>query len=120
VADVPDRRHPPVVGPERDPGLQAERTALAWRRTLLSFTAACGVAWQTLPGVDGPCALVWAAAVALVLTPPLWWFARRHAHHTHHHLSQEEVRLRHGRRVAVMCAGTALLGLAGLVAILVY
>jgi uncharacterized membrane protein YidH (DUF202 family) len=116
----PTRRHPPVVGPERDRGLQAERTALAWRRTLLSFTAACGVAWQTLPVVDGDRTLVWAVAIALVLTPPLWWFAKRHAHHTHRHLSDEEPRLRHGRRIAVMCGGTALLGLAGLVAVAVF
>jgi uncharacterized membrane protein YidH (DUF202 family) len=116
-----DRRHgPSLVGPERDKGLQAERTALAWRRTLLSFTAACGVAWQTLPFVEGPLMLLVAVGVAMVLTPPLWWFARHHAHHTHHHLSHDEPRLRHGRRIAILCAGTALLGLGGLVAILVF
>lgn len=114
-----DRPDPPLVGPERDRGLQAERTALAWRRTLLSFTAVCAVAWQTLPGVDGGGAFLLAAAVALLLTPPLWWFARRHVRHTHQHLGTAEPTLRHGRRIAVMCAGTALLGLAGLVAVLV-
>ncbi|MCK9794050.1 DUF202 domain-containing protein [Isoptericola sp. 4D.3] len=115
-----DRPDPPLVGPERDRGLQVERTALAWRRTLLSFTAATAVAWQTLPGVDGPTTLVLVAAVALLLTPPLWWFARRHARHTQRHLGAAEPRLRHGRRIVVMCAGTALLGLSGLVAILVF
>lgn len=115
-----DRNDPPLVGPERDRGLQVERTALAWRRTLLSFTAACAVAWQTLPGVDGEASFLLAAAVGLVLTPPLWWFAKRHARHTHRHLDTAEPRLRHGRRIVVMCAGTALLGLAGLVAVVVF
>lgn len=112
--------HKPVVGPERDPGLQPERTALAWRRTLLSFTAACLIAIQVLPTVEGSRALVYAAAVALVLTPPLWWFARHHARHTHHHLNHDRPRLRHGRRIAVICAGTSLLGLSGLVLILIF
>jgi putative membrane protein len=111
---------PPLVGPERDRGLQVERTSLAWRRTLLSFTAACAVAWQTLPGVDGSTSFALAAAVALALTPPLWWFAKRHARHTALHLEADEPRLRHGRRIVLMCAGTALLGLAGLVAVLVF
>jgi len=115
-----DRPDPPLVGPERDRGLQVERTSLAWRRTLLSFTAACAVAWQTLPGVDGSTTLVLAVAVGLVLTPPLWWFAKRHARHTHRHLDTDEPRLRHGRRIVLMCAGTCLLGVAGLVAILVF
>ncbi|MFC8596902.1 MULTISPECIES: DUF202 domain-containing protein [unclassified Isoptericola] len=115
-----DRPDPPLVGPERDRGLQVERTALAWRRTLLSFTAACAVAWQTLPGVDGPSSFAIAAAVALVLTPPLWWFAARHRRHTSRHLDTTEPRLRHGRRIVLMCAGTAVLGLAGLVAVVVF
>lgn len=110
----------PLVGPDRDRGLQVERTALAWRRTLLSFTAACLVAIQVLPTVEGSRALVLAAAVALVLTPPLWWFARSHARHTHTHLTHETPRLRHGRRIAVICAGTCALALAGLVLILVF
>ncbi|WP_418275648.1 DUF202 domain-containing protein [Isoptericola jiangsuensis] len=115
-----DRPDPPLVGPDRDRGLQAERTSLAWRRTLLTFASACGVAWQTLPFVEGPTMLVVAVAIAMVLTPPLWWFAKRHAEHTVHHLGHEEPRLRHGRRIAVICTGTALLGLGGLVAVLVF
>jgi uncharacterized membrane protein YidH (DUF202 family) len=116
-----DRPSPPLVGPERDRGLQAERTALAWRRTILSFVAVCGVAWQTLPDVEaGPRTLGVVVGVALVLTPPLWWFAKRHARHTERHLGADEPRLRHGRRIVLMCAGTALLGTAGLVAVLVF
>jgi putative membrane protein len=112
--------YPPVVGEQRDPGLQPERTALAWRRTLLAFTVVCLVAIQTLPDVEGSAALLYAAVVALVATPPLWWFVSRHHRHTHRHLDHATPRLRHGRRIVVMCAGTSLLGLSGLVLILLF
>ncbi|WP_278236981.1 hypothetical protein [Isoptericola sp. AK164] len=101
------------------PGLWAERTALAWRRTLLSFTAACLVAVQVLPAARSARALLLAAAVALLLTAPGWWFARSHARHTDVHLRREVPRLRHGRRIVAMCAGTSLLALGGLVLVLV-
>ncbi|MDI3388775.1 DUF202 domain-containing protein [Streptomyces sp. B-S-A8] len=45
--------------PERDPGLQPERTRLAWRRTTLSCTVAAVLAGkQALHGGAGPLALV--------------------------------------------------------------
>ncbi|GAA4718654.1 hypothetical protein GCM10023216_03950 [Isoptericola chiayiensis] len=108
----------PATPPEV-PGLAAERTALAWRRTLLSFTAACLVAGQTLPGADGFRTLALAAAVALVLTPPGWWFARSHARHTERHLRTPVPRLRHGRRIAIICGATSALGVGGLTLVLV-
>ncbi|WP_402467530.1 DUF202 domain-containing protein [Isoptericola aurantiacus] len=101
-------------------GLATERTALAWRRTLLSFMAACLVAIQVFPTVEGARAFALAAAVALTLTPPLWWFTKEHARHTSRQLQHVQPRLRHGRRIALICAGTALLGAGGLVLVLVF
>lgn len=45
-----------------DPGLQPERTALAWRRTGLSLTAASLIALRILPDILG----LWAITPALL------------------------------------------------------
>ncbi|MDQ8703025.1 DUF202 domain-containing protein [Streptomyces sp. LHD-70] len=60
--------HPvPPATPERDPGLQPERTRLAWRRTTLSCTVAAVLAGkQALHGGAGPLALA-AAGLSLVV-----------------------------------------------------
>ncbi|MCK0117148.1 uncharacterized protein DUF202 [Isoptericola sp. CG 20/1183] len=111
----------PAQAPDRgERGLAAERTALAWRRTLLSFIAACLVAIQVFPTVQGSRALALAAGIALALTPPMWWFAAQHARHTGARLQEETPRLRHGRRIALICAGTGLLGAGGVVLVLVF
>ncbi|WP_407318426.1 DUF202 domain-containing protein [Isoptericola halotolerans] len=101
-------------------GLAAERTALAWRRTLLSFMAAALVTVQVFPAVQGSRSLALAVGVLLVATPPLWWFTQQHARHTDAHLRQETPRLRHGRRIALICAGTCLLGLGGVALVLAF
>ncbi len=36
----------PAAGPARDPGLQPERTALSWRRTIMSAVAADILIWR--------------------------------------------------------------------------
>jgi len=53
-----------------DPGLQLERTALAWRRTALALVVGSVVAARILPEIGGPWTLLPASigiAVALVL-----------------------------------------------------
>lgn len=47
-----------MTAPARDPGLQPERTALAWQRTALSLAVAAVVVWRLTAGVLGPIVVV--------------------------------------------------------------
>jgi hypothetical protein len=61
-----------------DPGLQPERTALAWRRTALSLAVGAVVSFRLLPPVLG----VWSLAVSvagLLLSAAIWILADRRA-----------------------------------------
>src|SRR5207344_524106 len=59
------------VSPLYDPGLQPERTRLAWRRTLLMLAVGTLVALRFLPGTVG----VWSLGVGLLTSAVLWWLA---------------------------------------------
>ncbi|MFE9058224.1 DUF202 domain-containing protein [Streptomyces mutabilis] len=72
TAGTPD----PAPAPDRDPGLQPERTRLAWRRTTLSGTVVAVLAAKTaLHGGATP-----ASVVAAALCCALWLAFLRIAH----------------------------------------
>ncbi|WP_415948819.1 DUF202 domain-containing protein [Streptomyces sp. KLOTTS4A1] len=74
---------PPAAAEARDPGLQPERTRLAWRRTTLSCTVAAALAArQTLRG--GPSA---PGLLALAATLCVWLAFVTLAHRRMHALS---------------------------------
>ena len=59
-----------------DPGLQPERTELAWRRTILALAVGGIVALRLLPGTLGAWS-IGAALAGLVLTALLWVLSAR-------------------------------------------
>ncbi|TQM10038.1 DUF202 domain-containing protein [Pseudonocardia kunmingensis] len=61
-----------------DPGLQPERTLLAWRRTVLSLAVGSLVALRVLPPVLGEWA-IGPGVVGVVLSGVLWVLAGRRA-----------------------------------------
>ncbi|WP_158614056.1 DUF202 domain-containing protein [Cellulomonas sp. PhB143] len=60
----------PRAHPSRDVGLQPERTALAWQRTILSVTVGSLVCGATALRLDQPVIVVAAAAVAIAAMLP--------------------------------------------------
>jgi uncharacterized membrane protein YidH (DUF202 family) len=71
-----------------DPGLQPERTELAWRRTTLALTVGALVALRLLPPALG----AWSITVGLaglVMAVLIWVLAHRRVHHTNQALRHE-------------------------------
>lgn len=60
-----------------DPGLQPERTELAWRRTALALGAGSLVALRLLPVAFGHPAWAFGGVAGLVIAAVLWLAARR-------------------------------------------
>ncbi|MFI1396565.1 DUF202 domain-containing protein [Streptomyces sp. NPDC020681] len=61
----------------RDPGLQPERTRLAWRRTTLSFTVAAILAARQATGDRATAAGVVAAALSALVWLAFLWLSHR-------------------------------------------
>lgn len=60
-----------------DPGLQPERTELAWRRTALALGVGSLVAVRLLPAVFEQPAWVFVGIVGLIVAAVLWFAARQ-------------------------------------------
>ena len=60
-----------------DPGLQPERTELAWRRTALAFGVGSIVAMRLIPAVFGSAWWVLVGVAGLLAAGALWVFAEQ-------------------------------------------
>jgi Domain of unknown function (DUF202) len=95
-----------------DPGLQPERTDLAWRRSTLSVAVGALISLRLLPPVLGSVGLA-VALGGLLVAAALWPLGRRRAHHTQqalrHHTSLPGGGLLLG--LTALTAGGAAIGL---------
>lgn len=102
-----------------DPGLQPERTALAWRRTALALVIAAAVGFRVLPAFLGPLALVGAGAGIAIAFAVFVAFHRRYR--SQHELlttaGTPRTVLLDGRLPGLMALTTTLAGLAAAAAI---
>jgi uncharacterized membrane protein YidH (DUF202 family) len=106
-------------GPPFDPGLQPERTALAWQRTGLALAAGALAGLRILPSLVGPAAFVFAAG-GLALAIAVVVLARKRYRRAHEHLTQGSgAGLPDGGLPALTAFLTVLVGLGALVVALV-
>lgn len=100
------------MSPLYDPGLQPERTRLAWRRALLTLAVGTLVALRYLPGTLG----VWSLGIGLLTWAVLWWLATLRGRRTQTALVESPGPLPGGALllglavVAVVVAASGLLG----------
>jgi uncharacterized membrane protein YidH (DUF202 family) len=88
-----------------DPGLQPERTELAWRRTTLALAVGALVALRLLPPALGSWSIIVGLA-GLVLAVLIWVLAYRRAHHTNHALRHNYGQLPGGGLLLLLAAIT--------------
>ena len=93
-----------------DPGLQPERTALAWRRTALALAGGSVVIMRILPGVIGGAALALGFAGLALALIVLVGSHRRYRRQHRALTSAEPVLLRSGWPVAALAAAALLVG----------
>lgn len=93
-----------MTGAVFDPGLQPERTHLAWRRTALSVALGSIVALRIRPGVFH--AAIWyvPGVLGVAVAAWLWWVSARRYRHVNDHLV--EGRRPHGPGAAALLATT--------------
>ncbi|GHS88968.1 hypothetical protein AGMMS50218_14090 [Actinomycetota bacterium] len=113
-APEPAAPPPPDTPP---PGVQAERTDLAWQRTALALGTGSLVAGRLLTPVVGP--VGWALAVAgLLCAATLWWLARRRTAAWSRRLVDDASPAPGGAVLTATAAGVLVLALAALAAVL--
>ncbi|MEA5455927.1 DUF202 domain-containing protein [Sinomonas sp. JGH33] len=99
-----------------DPGLQPERTGLAWQRTCLSFLGGSLVAMKVLPQVFGAWTICFGAAGAIEATILLVAVHRRYR--TRHRLLTENraepAPIADGRLVGALALSTVAAGVVSL------
>lgn len=101
-----------------DPGLQPERTALAWRRTLLTMAVGALIALRLLPSALGTWSLV-GGIVWLLTTTVLWTCAGRRAGRTRLALLAAPPAMPSGALLLVVALVAAASGMFGLVGVAV-
>ena len=108
----------PASGPERDPGLQVERTSLAWQRTALSGVGAMVLLLRTSMTQAGPFLVLTAVAVMCAVGAVVW-LRRAGRRPPRLPLMTEQDAGRpvktHGLRMSVLAALSATLSCIGLV-----
>lgn len=103
-----------------DPGLQPERTELAWRRTALAIAVGSLVAMRLLPGVFEDPLWVIPGVLGLVLAAGLWIGARRrYAAYNTALRAENPAMIPDGGLLAGVAAAATVIGGVGLAAALV-
>lgn len=97
-----------------DPGLQPERTLLAWRRTCLALAAGNAVAIRYLSEALGPWATL-LGVVGLALSATAWTIATVRYRRAHAGLVSDGLLATDGRLVAMVAASVLAACIAGLV-----
>lgn len=100
-----------------DPGLQTERTLLAWRRTCLALAAGNAVAIRYLSEALGPLATLLGVA-GLGLSGIAWVVATIRYRRAHAGLMRDELLATDGRLVAMVAASILTTCIAGVVLLL--
>lgn len=99
----------------RDPGVQNERTSLAWQRTALSIAAGSAVLARVTVGAIG----VWALIVLglSLLMSGLTYVSLRWEYHRRARLADPPAHVREGARAALLAGNVLLLCVTELVAL---
>ncbi|MDN4599484.1 DUF202 domain-containing protein [Leifsonia virtsii] len=101
-----------------DPGLQPERTALAWRRTCLAVLAGSLVAARILPELFGAWSALLGIAGAVAAATLLAAVHRRYrSHHRRLHAHGDRVALADGRLIAALAILAASAGAVSVIAV---
>ena len=106
--------------PPFDPGLQPERTALAWRRTSLAVSAGSLVAIRLMPVVFGDVAWIIPGVMGVLFAGAVWITSARRLRKANLVLSAnlDSHHLPGGRLLLALAAFTTLASLAGTAAII--